>query len=106
MRVVVDGVTVAETARPRFLFETGLPRRIYIPREDVRGEVLVPSETRTACPYKGTAGYFSLYINGRTHPDLAWFYADPLPEAERIRDYLCFFEEKVDAIYLDGEARS
>ncbi len=104
LRVVVGGKTVAQTTRARFLFETGLPPRHYIPEDDVRMDLLVPSETRTACPYKGTASYYSLRLHGKTHEDLAWTYREPLPETARLKGYLCFFSEKVDAILLDSEA--
>lgn len=104
LRVVVGGKTVAQTTRARFLFETGLPPRHYIPEDDVRMDLLVPSETRTACPYKGTASYYSLRLDGKTHEDLAWTYREPLPETARLKGYLCFFSEKVDAILLDSEA--
>ena len=101
--VVVGGETVAESTRARFLFETGLPTRYYIPAEDVRADLLTPSETVTACPYKGRASYHSLRLGDRTFKDLVWFYPDPLPEVARIKNHLCFFNEKVDAILLDGE---
>jgi uncharacterized protein (DUF427 family) len=57
VRVRVSGEVVAETERPKLLFETGLPVRYYIPPEDVRTDLLVPSETQTLCPYKGVASY-------------------------------------------------
>ena len=60
VRVEIDGVTVAESSAPRILFETGLPPRYYLPLPDVRMDLLVPSETQTHCPYKGTAGYWSI----------------------------------------------
>ena len=104
VRVVLGGETVAETTRARFLFETGLPPRHYIPRDDVRVDLLIPSETRTACPYKGTAGYYSLRRGDKIHEDLVWTYGEPLPEAARIKDFLCFFSEKVDAVLVDGKA--
>ena len=97
------GETVAETTRARFLFETGLPARYYVPPEDVRADLLVPSETVTACPYKGQASYHSLRVGAQTYENLVWFYPDPLPEVARIKDHLCFFNEKVDVILLDGE---
>ncbi len=103
LRVVLGGETVAETRRARILFETGLPPRYYIPREDVRGDLLLPSETETACPYKGRARYHSVKVGDQTFEDIVWTYSDPLPESSRIKDRLCFFNEKVDAIYLDGE---
>ena len=60
VRIEVDGVTVAESAQPRILFETGLPPRYYIPLTDVRMDLLRPSAAQTHCPYKGTAGYWSV----------------------------------------------
>lgn len=56
-RVVIAGTTVAETRRPSLLFETPLPTRYYIPREDVRMELLEPTPLTTCCPYKGLAAY-------------------------------------------------
>ena len=104
LRVVLGGETVAETRRARFLLETGLPVRYYIPRADVRADLLLPSETETACPYKGTARYRHVQVGDRIFEDIVWTYGDPLPESLRIKDYLCFFDEKVDAVVLDGEA--
>jgi uncharacterized protein (DUF427 family) len=102
VRVIVGGETVAETTRARFLFETRLPTRYYIPPEDVRLDLLVPSEKVTACPYKGTARYYSVRIGERVFPDLVWCYSEPIPECPKIKGYLCFFNEHVDEILLDG----
>jgi uncharacterized protein (DUF427 family) len=102
VRVEVGGETVAETRRPRVLFETGLPPRWYMPADDVRRDVLVPSEKRTGCAYKGFASYFSVDAGGVEEEDVVWYYPDPRPDAERVRDYLCFFNERVD-LYVDGE---
>ncbi|MFE4517721.1 DUF427 domain-containing protein [Kitasatospora sp. NPDC056783] len=63
----------------------------YFPAEAVRSEYLRPSETTTVCPWKGTAGYYTLEVEGRTNPDAAWFYADPKPEAEHVRDRVAFW---------------
>lgn len=101
VRVVLGGETVAETDYARFLFETGLPTRYYIPRQDVRMDLLVPSETRTRCPYKGVAVYWSARIGDRTYEDIVWSYPEPIAECPRIRGYLCFFNEQVDEIFVD-----
>ncbi|HUT48618.1 MAG TPA: DUF427 domain-containing protein [Alphaproteobacteria bacterium] len=102
VRVVLGGETVAETTRARFLFETGLPTRYYIPRADVRAELLEPSDTETQCPYKGIAAYHSVRVGGKRFEDIVWYYPDPIAECPRIKDYLCFFNEHVDAIFVDG----
>jgi uncharacterized protein (DUF427 family) len=104
LAVIVGGETVAETIRARFLYETRLPTRYYIPPEDVRMDLLVPSEKITACPYKGTARYYSVKIGDRVFPDIVWYYPEPIPECPKIKGYLCFFNEHVDAIVLDGVA--
>jgi uncharacterized protein (DUF427 family) len=102
VRVEVAGVTVADSGQPRILFETGLPPRRYLPLTDVRMDLLRPSATQSHCPYKGTAGYWSVEAGGALHPDIAWIYRTPLPESQKIAGLACFYDEKVD-VYLDGE---
>jgi uncharacterized protein (DUF427 family) len=100
VRIEVDGVTVADTTEGRFLFESGLPARYYLPKSDVRLDLLTPTDKVTACPYKGTARYWSVTTGDTVHPDLVWGYDDPLPESQRITGMVCFYNEKVD-IFLD-----
>ena len=102
VQVVLGGEIVADTRRAHFVFETRLPTRYYIPQEDVRMELLVPSEKTSACPYKGRARYWSAKIGGRDYPDIVWFYPEPIPECPKIRGLLSFFNEQVDAILVDG----
>ena len=97
VEVFVEGEKVADSVRPVLLFETLLPTRYYLPFADVRTELLSASETVTACPYKGTARYWS---HARV-PDVAWSYPDPVPEQPKIRDLLCFYNERVDLV-VDG----
>jgi uncharacterized protein (DUF427 family) len=97
VRVEVDGVTVADSIRPRILFETSLPARYYLPKTDVRLDLLEPTDTVTGCPYKGWAEYWSV----AGHKDLAWSYRTPLPESQKVAGLISFYNEKVD-IYLDG----
>jgi uncharacterized protein (DUF427 family) len=101
VRVELDGVVLAESRAPRILFETGLPPRYYLPLADLRRELLRPSDTRTRCPYKGTAGYWSVEVNGRRHEDLVWIYRTPLPESQKVAGLACFYNEQVD-LYVDG----
>jgi uncharacterized protein (DUF427 family) len=102
VKVVLGGTVVAETIRARFLFETRLPTRYYIPEEDVRMDLLTPTDKVTACPYKGTARYWTARIGGEEYPDIVWSYPDPIPECPKIKGLLCFFNEQVDAILVDG----
>jgi uncharacterized protein (DUF427 family) len=90
VRVLVDGTAIAETTRPLLLSETGLPNRFYVPREDVRDDVLRPSETSTVCPYKGTAAYWSVRVGDTDLADAAWSYPDAADDATRAKGYLSF----------------
>ncbi|TVT28430.1 DUF427 domain-containing protein [Amycolatopsis rhizosphaerae] len=101
VRVEIDGVTVADSRSPRLLFETGLPTRYYLPKTDVRLDLIEPSDTITRCPYKGEAEYYSVRIGDRVHPDIAWYYRMPLPESQKVQGLVAFYDEKVD-VYLDG----
>lgn len=102
VRVEIDGVTVADTTNASFLYETGLPTRQYMPKTDVRMDLMTPTETTTACPYKGTARYWSATVNDETYDDILWGYDTPLPESNRLVGLVCFYNEKVD-VYIDEE---
>lgn len=102
VRVEIDGLTVADTTNALFLHETGLPVRYYMPKTDVRMDLLTPTDTATSCPYKGTARYWTANVNGETYEDIVWGYDAPLPESQKIVGLLCFYNEKVD-IYIDEE---
>jgi uncharacterized protein (DUF427 family) len=103
VRVELDGVVLAESTSPVVVFETGLPARFYLPRTAVRFEHLVPSDTVTACPYKGTtSAWWSVRVGDRTHADLAWSYDFPTREVLPIAGLVAFYNEKVDH-FLSGE---
>lgn len=97
VRLERDGQLLAESSRPALLFETMLPVRYYLPREDIRAE-LIPSTKRTFCAYKGQASYWSV----PSLPDIAWTYEDPRRDAEPVRGLIAFFDERVD-VTLDGQ---
>ncbi len=64
----------------------------YFPRASVRDEVLRPSATTTVCPWKGTASYFSVEVDGKTNPDAAWYYPEPKDAAREITDRVAFWK--------------
>jgi uncharacterized protein (DUF427 family) len=101
VRVDVDGVTIAESAKPTLLFETGLPVRYYLPKTHVRMDLLTPTESESHCPYKGQAEWWSVRVGDAVHDDLAWSYRTPLPESQKIAGLVAFYDEKVD-VYVDG----
>ena len=94
---------LAESSSPVLVFETGLPTRYYLNRTEVDFERLVPSDTVTSCPYKGTtSGYWSVRVGDDTYPDLAWAYDFPTRQLQPITGLVAFYSEKVDTI-VDGE---
>ena len=101
--VIVGGGTVAESHNPVLLFETGLPTRYYLPELDVRMDLLITSDKVTGCAYKGKAQYYSARVGDKIIPDIAWYYTYPTVETSRIAGMICFFNERVDALYIDGE---
>ncbi len=104
IRISVGGELVADTTRALALFESNLPTRWYMPREDVLAR-LEPSQTTSTCPYKGHASYHSVRLSdGQVLEDLVWYYPDPLLEASALANLVCFYNERVD-IELDDEAQ-
>jgi len=101
VRIEIDGVTVADSASPRILFETGLPPRYYLPLTDVRTELLRSSDSVSHCPYKGTAAYWSVDTGTNVHKDVVWTYRTPLPESQKIAGLAAFYDERVD-VFVDG----
>ena len=99
VRIEADGIVIAQSDKPTVLFETRLPVRYYLPKTDIRMDLLSPRDTVTHCPYKGEAEYWSL-----KHDDangaVAWSYRTPLPESQKIAGFVAFYPEKVD-IYVD-----
>jgi uncharacterized protein (DUF427 family) len=102
IKVMIGGQVVAESRQPRLLFETGLRTRYYLPKVDIRMDLLEPTKTSTQCPYKGNAVYWSARIDGQVFDDIVWSYPFPIPECQKIQNLLSFYNEKVD-IYVDGE---
>ena len=103
VRIELEGELLAESTRTRMLFETLLPTRFYLPREDISAP-LVTSATRTTCAYKGHASYLSPVVKGVEVPDLAWTYPTPLREAAEVSGLVAFFDERVDVL-VDGTRR-
>jgi uncharacterized protein (DUF427 family) len=94
--IAVDGLTVAQSRRPVFLYETNLPCRTYLPKLDVRMDLLAPSATTSMCPYKGTARYWSLRTPSDDRRDIAWSYPSPFRESAPIAGLVAFYDERVD----------
>jgi uncharacterized protein (DUF427 family) len=101
IQVAYEGVTLADTTRATLLFETPLPPRYYVPREDVSMDLLERSDSHTVCAYKGRASYWSARVGDALLEDIAWSYEDPLHDAAPVRDLIAFYTERLDRT-VDG----
>ena len=96
VEVRLGGELLAATDRAVALDETGLPTRYYLPREDVRMDLLRPTSFRTTCPFKGEASYWSVDIDGQTHDGIVWSYEAPIPAALDIREMMSFYADRAE----------
>jgi uncharacterized protein (DUF427 family) len=99
-RVVVAfaGETIADSTEAMALRESDYPPVFYVPRDDVKMELLTRTDHATHCPYKGDASYFTIDANGRSAQNAVWSYEDPYPAAATIKQYLAFYPDRVDRI--------
>jgi uncharacterized protein (DUF427 family) len=98
VRVHFAGRTVAESTNALSLREASYPRVLYIPRADVDMTVLVRSDRKTHCPYKGEASYYSIRVDGRTAQDAIWTYEEPPADVAEIAGHMAFYPDRVDSI--------
>lgn len=103
VRIVFNGVVIAETRRALRVLETSHPPVYYLPPADIRMEYLTPTGRGTYCEFKGAARYWTLRVGDRTAENVAWSYPDPAPGFEAIRDHLAFYAGPMDACTVDGE---
>ncbi len=102
LQVEFNDVTIADSTRAVVMRETRLAPVYYIPREDVRMDLLHRTELHTHCPFKGNASYWTVRIGGRTAENAVWSYEEPFEEAASIDGYVAFYWHKMDAWYEDG----
>jgi uncharacterized protein (DUF427 family) len=103
IRVIFNGVTIADTCQALRVLETSHAPVYYIPPEDVRREFLLPSARKTFCEFKGTARYWTVHVGDREAKNAAWSYPSPNQGYEAIRDYFAFYAAPMDACYVDND---
>ena len=87
MRATWQGATIAESDDT-----VVVEGNHYFPVASVNGDYLCESATTSVCPWKGTASYYTLEVGDFVNEDAAWFYPEPKPEAEEIRDRVAFWK--------------
>jgi len=103
IRVVVDGLTIADSTAAYRVLETSQPPAYYLPPADLDLDRLAPTLTRTFCEWKGQASYWRITTGRRTIEDAAWSYPAPTPRFAAIVDHLAFYPQKVDECWVGAD---
>lgn len=103
IRVVVDGLVIADSTRALRVLETAGAPVYYVPQRDVRMDLLWPTPHRSFCEFKGEASYWTVVVSARAIPNAAWSYLEPSPGYEAIRDHVAFYAWAVDEAWVGGE---
>lgn len=103
VEVRLGGELLASSDRAVRLDETGLPPRYYLPKDDVRMDLLRPTSFHTTCPFKGEASYWSVEAGGQMHDGIVWAYETPIAAAADIAGLVSFASDRAE-ISVDGES--
>jgi uncharacterized protein (DUF427 family) len=103
IRVVVGDEIVADSRRATMLHESGQQPIYYFPPEDVRMDLLEPSDRRTHCPKKGDASYYTIRAGDSVVADGAWYYPEPIAGAPSIKDLIAFYWNRMDHWFEEAE---
>ena len=93
-----NGVIVADSTQAMVMKETRLPTVYYFPQADVRMDLMSRTDHHTHCPFRGNASYWTLVIGGERWENVLWSYEIPLAEAEHVKGYVAFFENRAEFI--------
>jgi uncharacterized protein (DUF427 family) len=103
VRVIFNGVVIAETSQALRILETSHPPTYYVPPGDVRSGTLVPNDQRSFCEWKGQAHYFDVVVNQQRAANAAWSYPEPVPAYSDLRHHVAFYAQFMEACYVGDE---
>ena len=103
VRAVFGGQTVVDTTRAVLLHETGLPPQVYVPLDDIRADLIQPTDHHTYCPFKGTASYWTVTAGGQVAENAIWAYPEPNEESSWLKGYAGFYWDAMDEWYDEDE---
>jgi len=103
LRVIFNGITLADTVNGFRVLETSHPPAYYLPQDDIQMQYLVRVPRQTFCEFKGMANYWTLRVGNQEVPDVAWMYASPNKGFQQIANHLCFYASRVEACFVGDE---
>jgi uncharacterized protein (DUF427 family) len=103
IKITFNGKTVANSSNAKRVLERGHPPVYYVPLDEINVKTLQASSRRTWCEWKGEAYYYDVVVGGMISRNAAWYYPEPTPDFEEIRDFVAFYAGKMDACYLGKE---
>ncbi len=103
LQIVFGGIVLADTCRALRVLETSHPPVYYLPPEDVRLEHFTPVPGQSFCEWKGLAGYYDIHAGGKTAELSAWYYPNPTPPFEAIRNHIAVYPGRMDFCTVNGE---
>jgi len=103
LKVIFNGVTIAQTNRAFRVLETSHPPVYYFPPEDVKKEYFKNTWKSSYCEWKGKAKYYTIKVNGKTAENSAWYYPSPVNEFEEMKNFIAFYPQMMDACFVNGE---
>jgi uncharacterized protein (DUF427 family) len=103
LRVIFNGVLIAETRRALRVLETSHPPTYYFPPQDVQRQYLQPIDRQTYCEFKGAAAYYTIIVGEKRAVAAAWYYPSPNTAYATIKDYIAFYASRMDACYVNDE---
>jgi len=103
VRAVFGGQTVVDTTRAMLLHETGLRPQLYVPLDDIRADLIQPTDHHTYCPFKGTASYWTVTAGGQVAENAIWAYPEPNEESGWLNGYAGLYWNAMDEWYDEDE---
>ena len=98
VRVEFAGETIASSSRSLRVLEGKYPPVVYVPRGDVRSDLLEKTDHTTYCPFKGHASYYTIRVGDRVAENAIWSYEDPYDQVAELKDCAAFYPDRVDAL--------
>jgi len=103
LEVFFNDILIADSTDAKRVLETSSPPTYYIPTRDIEMKYFIKSDRRSFCEWKGEASYYSIKVHDKTARDAAWYYPNPTPSFESIKNYIAIYPQDMDTCFVDGE---